>query len=64
MNNEPEHRHPLYEIRERANKLETEIIECARGDTEALLEKVLTLTMLVRGLISVGIANWEMGEKK
>ena len=32
--------HPLYELQERANRLEREIIECKMGDTEAILEKL------------------------
>jgi hypothetical protein len=52
-------KHPLLEIRDRANALEREIINTKIGDTEALLANVLTLTMLVRGLIAVAMAEVE-----
>ena len=52
-------RHPLYEIRDRANQLERDIIGSKTDDTEALLANVLTLTTLVRGLIVVAIAEME-----
>lgn len=52
-------RHPLYEIRDQANALERDIIGSKIGDAEALLSNVLTLTMLVRGLIAVSLAEVE-----
>lgn len=52
-------RHPLYEIRDRANQLECDIIGSKIDDTEALLSNVLTLTTLVRGLIAVAIGEME-----
>ena len=55
----PTKTHPLYEIRDRANQLERDIIGSKTDDTEALLANVLTLTTLVRGLIVVAIAEME-----
>jgi len=52
-------KHPLLELRDRANKLEQEIISLKIGDTEALVEKVVALLFIVRGLISVGLAEVE-----
>lgn len=51
--------HPLYEIRHRAELLERELIETKIGDTEALLEHLLKMNMLIRGLISVALAELE-----
>ena len=51
-------RHPLYEIQERAQALEHEILQ-SKATREDLISHLLTMNMLVRGLIAVGLAEVE-----